>query len=102
MVHRDDHDGRPGSELRTPRRPRNEGPARRREWRDSCVSNGIIGVVVTNWIRGDEGGERSNQGLNLVYIYLSHVGEDGNCAGAFAYLCALNREGGAANRDAPG
>ena len=35
MVHRDDHDGRPGSELKPPRRPRNEGPARWREWRFS-------------------------------------------------------------------
>ena len=101
MVHRDDHDGRPGSELRTPRRPRNEGPARRREWRISRVSNGIIGA------RGnklDEGhvNARIEVTVNLVYIYLSRVGEDGNCAGAFAYLCALNREGGAANRDAPG
>ena len=35
MVHREDHDGRPGSELKPPRRPRNEGPARWREWRFS-------------------------------------------------------------------
>ena len=62
MVHREDHDGRPGSELKPPRRPRNEGPARWREWRFSRLEraqNNKAGWIMTR--RGCLG--RSNRSI---------------------------------------
>ena len=62
MVHREDHDGRPGSELKPPRRPRNEGPARWREWRFSRLEraqNNKAGWILTR--RGCLG--RSNRSI---------------------------------------